>query len=59
MLSALMDEVGLSTNYNTNDGFLHFIGIGGVVRSDAVKPTSKIQGKWSSAPVFKIQKSTP
>jgi putative aminopeptidase FrvX len=29
MLSAHMDEVGLSTNYITDDGFLHFIGIGG------------------------------
>ena len=29
MLCAHMDEVGLSTSYITDDGFLHFIGIGG------------------------------
>jgi len=44
MLSAHMDEVGLSTNYITDDGFLHFIGIGGWFDQTLLNQRVKVHG---------------
>ena len=57
MLSAHMDEIGLSTNYISDEGFLHFIGIGGWFDQTLLNQRVKVHG--SKGDLFGVIGSKP